>query len=188
MIELLAKNQADGRYFFTEDHETVYVCEYPFEYGKKKFVDPLSVFSEKYINSDLISDCREFSNFDDFAVYAKHDCSPESRGIEIKPLLADDLKDLLIFASDEDVKEYLEIIKNKIEDKDLKGVKLLITQLSRSDAVCNSINFTQELKNLEENFDEIRFPAPSMPQERIKDITLKVKQRCNILCNPVRVA
>ena len=83
MIKLLAKSQVDGRYYFTEDEETVYMIKSPLAEAQKEFVDALPVFLEKSFNSGLVYDDQEFQNFEELRAFAISDSAPEKRGVEL---------------------------------------------------------------------------------------------------------
>ena len=83
MIKLLAKSQVDGRYYFTEDEESVYMIKSPLAEAQKEFVDALPVFLEKSFDSGLVYDDQEFQNFEELRAFAISDSAPEKRGVDL---------------------------------------------------------------------------------------------------------
>ena len=85
MIKLVAKNQSDGRYYFYEEDDIVYMIKSPFTKTKKEQVDSLPVFLRKSLDTDLTYCEGEFNNIEELRAFAIRDCAPEERGILNSP-------------------------------------------------------------------------------------------------------
>ena len=85
MIKLVAKNQSDGRYYFYEEDDIVYMIKSPLAKSKKEHVDSLPVFLRKSLDTDLTFCKDEFKNIEELRTFAIRDCAPVEHGIFNSP-------------------------------------------------------------------------------------------------------
>jgi len=155
MIKLLAKNQSDGRYYFCEDDNFVYLIESPLLKSEKEYVDPLQVFLRKSLDTDLTFCEQDFENIEELRAFAIRDCDPENRGVTLKQ--QESTEDLLIYAPVEVVKEYFEMIEDMINRKEFKGLDLFFKQLSNNYELLDNKPLADKREELWYAFNEARF-------------------------------
>jgi len=156
MINLLAKNQSSGRYYFCEDDESVYFIKPPLKDSEMEFVDSLPVFLRKSFDSDLTFDKKEFADLEGLRTFAIRYCDPEKRGIQLNN--QESLSDLLIYAPVEIVEEYFEMIEDMISRKEFAGLELFFNQLSKNFEVIANQTLKNKRNKLKISFDNARFP------------------------------
>ena len=158
MIKLVAKNQSDGRYYFYEEDDIVYMIKTPFANAEKEQVDTLSVFLRKSLDTDLTFCEDEFKNFEELRIFAIHDCAPTERGINLSRLNSHEtLDDLLAYAPIEIVEEYLRLIGDMISHKIFTGLDLFFLQLSKNYELCENEILAKRRDELKDAFDRARF-------------------------------
>ena len=178
MIKLLAKNQSDGRYYFSEDDCSVFFIQSPLLKSEKEYVDPLDVFLRKSLDTDLTFDEREFKNMEELRAFAIEDCDPEKRGVSLKK--QESSEDLLIFAPVEIVKEYFEMIKDMINRKEFTGLDLFFKQLSNNYELLGNQYLADEKEKLWNDFNEAMF-SKIKDMDTANRITESIRNRENTL-------
>jgi len=178
MIKLLAKNQSGGRYYFSEDENSVYSIRVPSSEVKKEFVDSLPDFLRKSFDSDLTYDAQEFSDIDELMAFAIQDCAPEKRGFQLNA--QESLSDLLIYAPVEIIEEYFTIIEDMISRKEFAGLDLFFNQLSRNYEVIANQTLKNKRNKLSESFDNARFPHVINQKSAMK-AEARIRQSYNVL-------
>jgi len=178
MIKLLAKSQTDGRYYFIEDEESVYMIKAPLAEAQKEFVDVLPVFLEKSFNSSLVYDNQEFQNFEELRAFAISDSAPEKRGADLTS--QESLEDLLIYAPVEIVEEYFEMIENMITRKEFIGINDFFKQLSRNYVLLGDTDLVDRNNELKRAFDEARFPG-IIDRDKANRASTRIKEEHSVL-------
>ena len=155
MIKLVAKSQSDGRYYFYEEDDIVFMIKTPFANTKKEQVDPLPVFLRKSLDTDLTFCDDEFDNIEKLRAFAIHDCAPAKRDIKLNN--HETLDDLLVYAPIEIIEEYFRLIGDKISHKEFTGLDIFFAQLSKNYELCKSNILTKRRDELKDAFDRARF-------------------------------
>lgn len=156
MIKLLAKNKSDRQYYFTEDGCSVYIINSPLLNSEIKFVDSMDVFQRRSVDASLAFDEQEFESEADLRAYAIRDCTPSEQ--RIASMRKESLDSLLVYAPIEIVKDYLQMIRERIEQKNFVKLNLFFKQLSNNYLVIDDYSLTQELNKLKTSFNEAKFP------------------------------
>jgi len=177
MIKLLAKNQSDGMYFFSEEND-VYLISAPIETSEKEYVDSLQDFLHKSIDTDLTFETLEFKNVKALKKFAINDSDPKKRGITIKSM-DNPPDDFLRDAPVEIIKEYFVIIKDMISNRSFSGLDIIFAQLSKNYEVID--NFMPELDELRVLRDNAIFP--NIPDREIaNNSTERIYTSGNVFC------
>ena len=127
MIKLLAKNQQDKRYYFCDDENNVYIINVPLKNSEMQFVDRLSDFLRKSFDSDLVYDERNFNNIEELREYAIHDSVSVERNASLNKKVP--LDDFLLYAPVKIVENYLDLIEEMINAKDLSGIAFFYSSI-----------------------------------------------------------
>ena len=155
MIQLVAKSQVDGIYYFSQDKK-VYVLNPPLDISEAIYVDNIDIFFLKSIEKNITLEEKSFENIDEFRKFVINDCDPKSRGIIIRKI--DPADDFLEYAAVEIVQSYFGIIDNKIKNRNFSGLKKLFLQLSKNQEIINDMSLACKLDNLMVLWDNARFP------------------------------
>jgi len=173
MIKLLAKNQSEGRYYFSEEDESVYIIKAPLKKSEKEYVDSLTVFLRKSIDADLVFVEQAFESLDELRAFAMRDCT---LGVHKSKLTSQEsLDDLLVYAPIEIVEEYFELIGDMIRNKEFIGLDLYFEQLSRNYELLDNDHLANKWGELWIAFDKARFPnitdfeSANVAEVRIRD-------------------
>jgi len=155
MIRLVAMNQLDGLFYYSEDDQ-VYLLMRPFDVSSIRLVDTLDTFLRKSFDADLDYEDKNFETIEELINFAKTLPTTEipftSRG------MLDAYDYFLEYAPLELVKEYILMVEELINTNDLKGVDVLIRQIAKSYVVVESDELSEKLNNLEKRFEKVRYP------------------------------
>jgi len=156
MIKLIAKNQSDKRYYFHDDNESVYLINAPLSKSEAVYIDKLTSFLRKHVDSDLVYDEKDFYNIDDLRDYAIRDCTLNNINTNVTNDLP--LDDLLLFAPTEIVTDYLNMIQDMINRNDFINIGLFFKQLSNSITLQDDSELKNRYNNLLIEFINVLFP------------------------------
>jgi len=180
MLKLLCKSPDEGRYYFMGDGDGVSMLQHPCSPSQSiEYVDKLSDFLRKSIDTGFIEDMREFDNMELLTQYAFHDRNVYSSQTHYAQTTKEEKKYRLVFAPMETVLEYYSDVERMIRLRDFAGVDLFLDQLWECDVVQNNDNLLIKLEELKTAFDSARFPYAD--KERIAKVFTGGKLKPNIL-------
>ena len=178
MVKLLAKNQVDGRYYFIEGDNIVYLIKPPLMESKKEYVDPLPVFARKSLDSDLVYESAEFQSIDELRAFAAKDSLPGKRGVALSG--DETYEDLLEYAPTEIVEDYFEMIDDMIKNKEFIGIDMFFKQLARNYELKENEVLTGKLNGLRADYDAARFPSVVNMETAIR-ATIRIQKKHGVL-------
>lgn len=163
MINLIAKSQPSGYYYYFEDgDDSVYLITPPFSESQKRIVDPLDVFLRKIEKTSLEPDSRTFDSFQDLYEFALNDPVVDVLGIDdSEPGFYDDI---MIYEPYDSIVRYLDTIKEKIDSSDMYGIGTFILKLNKSSVIRGDASLRARLDDLYEQWKLTTFHRIVYPQ------------------------
>ena len=180
MINLIAKSQSEGQYYFIDEKDdagAVYRICTAFPDSLKEYVDPLPVFLRKSIDTDIVCDDKNFQSFEELRDYAINDKLSESH--DVGSGYQESFDDILIYAPIVIIDEYLMMIENMLKNHEFIGIDHFLTQLSRNILLRNDVGRQSKLFDLRNMYDESRFPNKEKIIASIQFKSIKNRLRAN---------